>query len=109
MSGAANYTMNRRLVFKSRTGFARSAFQYFLLAAFILAGNTIVLSTLAGTLGVNSLLAKLITEVIFFAISWTVQRYVIFFADEGTAAGETKDPSKTGRQERKVAQNAEKA
>ena len=109
VSGAANYTMNRRLVFKSRTGFARSAFQYFLLAAFILAGNTIVLSTLAGTLGVNSLLAKLITEVIFFAISWTVQRYVIFFADEGTAAGETKDPSKTGRQERKVAQNAEKA
>lgn len=109
VSGAANYTMNRRLVFKSRTGFARSAFQYFLLAAFILAGNTIVLSTLAGTLGVNSLLAKLITEVIFFAISWTVQRYVIFFADEGTAGGETKDPSKTGRQERKVAQNAEKA
>lgn len=95
VSGIANYTMNRRLVFKSRTGFARSAFQYFLLAAFILAGNTIVLSTLAGTLGVNSLVAKLITEIIFFAISWTVQRYVIFFNGEAMAeqeAGSEKMP-----------------
>ena len=27
------------------------------------------------------LLAKLITELLFFAISWTVQRYVIFFKE----------------------------
>lgn len=89
VSGAANYTMNRRLVFKSRTGFAKSAVQYFLLAAFILAGNTIVLNTLAGTLGINSLLAKLITELLFFVISWTVQKYVVFFRETegGGAAG----------------------
>lgn len=78
VSAAANYTMNRKLVFKSRTGFARSAVQYFALAAFILAGNTIVLSMLVATLGINSLVAKLITEALFFAISYTVQRYVIF-------------------------------
>ena len=84
VSGAANYTMNRKLVFKSRTGFAKSAFQYALLACLILAGNTVVLSMLVGTLGVNKLLAKLITEVIFFAISWTVQRYVIFFREESS-------------------------
>ena len=89
VSGAANYTLNRRLVFRSRTGFAKSAAQYMLLAAFILAGNTIVLSTLAGTLGMNSLLAKLITEIIFFVISWTVQKYVIFFKEsEGEGAAE---------------------
>jgi putative flippase GtrA len=82
VSGAANYTMNRKLVFKSGTGFAKSAGQYILLAAFILAGNTIVLSTLAGTLGINRFAAKLITEVIFFAISWTVQKYVIFFRED---------------------------
>ena len=82
VSGAANYTMNRKLVFRSRTGFAKSAGQYILLAAFILAGNTIVLSTLAGTLGINRFAAKLITEVIFFAISWTVQKYVIFFRED---------------------------
>ena len=90
VSGTANYTMNRRLVFKSRTGFAKSAAQYFALAAFILAGNTIVLSTLSGTLGINSLIAKLITEVLFFAISYTVQRYVIFNAAESSGeAAET--------------------
>ena len=89
VSASANYTMNRKLVFKSRTGFAESALQYFLLAAFTLAGNTIVLSTLAGTLGINSLLAKLITEMIFFAISYTVQRYVIFNAREPEETEET--------------------
>lgn len=81
VSGAANYMMNRKLVFKSKAG-PESAAQYFLLAAFILTGNTIVLNTLAGTLGINSLAAKLITELIFFAISWTVQRYVIFNSEE---------------------------
>jgi len=98
VSGTANYMMNKRLVFRSRTGFAKSAVQYILLAAFILAGNTIVLSTLAGTLGINSLLAKLITEVMFFAISWTVQKYVIFFREDGDAEAE-KAPA-LGAQER---------
>ena len=90
VSGTANYTLNRKLVFRSRAGFAKSALEYIALAAFILAGNTIVLSTLVGTLGMNSLLAKLITEIIFFAISWTVQKYVIFFKEneERAAAGE---------------------
>ena len=82
VSASFNYTMNRRMVFKSRTGFARSAAQYAALAVFILAGNTLVLSMLAGTFGINSLVAKVITEIIFFAISWTVQKYVIFFSDE---------------------------
>ena len=99
VSGTANYMMNRKLVFRSRTGFAKSAAQYFLLAAFILAGNTIVLSTLAGTLGINRFAAKLITEVIFFAISWTVQKYVIFFREESGETGAERT-QKLGAQER---------
>ena len=99
VSGTANYAMNRKLVFKSRTGFAKSAVQYFLLAAFILAGNTIVLSTLAGTLGINRFAAKLITEVIFFAISWTVQKYVIFFREDSNDS-EAERAAKLGAQER---------
>ena len=83
VSGTANYTMNRKLVFKSRTGFAKSAAQYIALAALILAGNTMVLSLLAGTFGINSMIAKLITEILFFVISWTVQKYVIFFSNDG--------------------------
>ena len=99
VSGAANYTLNRKLVFKSRTGFAKSAAQYFALAAFILAGNTIVLSILAGTLGINSLVAKLITEAVFFVISWMVQKYVIFFKEE-SAAEEAGAQGEPGIQER---------
>ena len=99
VSGTANYLMNKRLVFKSRTGFAKSAVQYIMLAAFILAGNTIVLSTLAGTLGMNRFAAKLITEVIFFAISWTVQKYVIFFREDSDDAEMTR-ASKLDTQER---------
>ena len=99
VSGTANYAMNKKLVFKSRTGFAKSAAQYILLAAFILAGNTIVLSTLAGTLGMNRFAAKLVTEVMFFMISWTVQKYVIFFREEEADAGSEK-VSKLGAQER---------
>lgn len=83
VSGTANYTMNKKLVFKSRTGFAKSALQYAALAGLILAGNTIVLSILAGTFGINSLIAKVITEMLFFVISWTVQKYVIFYSDGG--------------------------
>lgn len=79
ISGTANYTMNKRLVFKSRAGVARSALQYAVLAGLILAGNTVVLSALTAELGMNSYAAKIVTEIIFFAISWTVQRYVIFF------------------------------
>ena len=87
VSASANYTMNRRMVFKSRTGFAASAVQYMVLAAFVLAGNTMMLSMLAGTFGMNRLLAKIITEITFFAISWTVQKYVIFFKEEDTEYG----------------------
>ena len=100
VSGAANYTFNRKLVFKSRTGFAKSAAQYTMLAAFILAGNTIVLSTLAGTLGINSLVAKLITEAVFFVISWTVQKYVIFFREESAESDGSESAPKLSAQER---------
>ena len=92
VSASANYTMNRRMVFRSRTGFASSALQYALLAAFILAGNTIVLSMLVGTFVMNRMIAKMITEALFFVISWTVQKYVIFFSEDeeadSAAAGE---------------------
>ena len=88
VSATANYNINKKLVFRSRTGFARSALQYTALAALVLAGNTLMLSTLAGTFGMNVLLAKIITEITFFMISWTVQRYLIFFRDADELPGE---------------------
>lgn len=82
VSSVFNYTVNRRLVFRSGKEVLTSALQYFALAALILAGNTIVLQTLTGTLGTDRMLAKILTETIFFMVSWTVQKYVVFYSEE---------------------------
>ena len=98
ISSTVNYNINRKLVFKSKAKVASSALQYFLLAGIILIGNTIVLSTLTGTLGINSMLAKVMTEIIFFFISWTVQKYVIFFnGAEKSAETKPGSPEKKGQ------------
>ncbi len=78
VSACANYTLNRRLVFKSNADIKKSSLQYFILAAFILTGNTLVLNFLTSCLGVNRYASKLFTEIIFFALSWFVQHKIIF-------------------------------
>ena len=78
ISASVNYTINRKLVFKSDKSVWKSAAQYFALAAVILAGNTLVLNTLVEQLGINRYGAKLLTELLFFALSWLVQRFFIF-------------------------------
>lgn len=78
VSACVNYTLNRRLVFQSKARVVRSAVQYAALAGAILAGNTIVLSVLADCLAINRYAAKLITELLFFLLSWLVQRKLIF-------------------------------
>lgn len=83
VSSVVNYSINRKFVFNSNSNIHKSALQYFMLAAVILIGNTIVLSTLVNTMGIGSMQAKLITEIIFFFISWTVQKYLIFYREEG--------------------------
>ncbi|SMC34182.1 Putative flippase GtrA (transmembrane translocase of bactoprenol-linked glucose) [Papillibacter cinnamivorans DSM 12816] len=78
VSAAVNFTINRKLVFKSEVSPVKAAAQYFTLAACILAGNTLLLSYLVNDLGANRYLAKLLTEVTFFSVSWIVQKFVIF-------------------------------
>ncbi|MCD8023758.1 MAG: bifunctional glycosyltransferase family 2/GtrA family protein [Lachnospiraceae bacterium] len=78
VSATVNYTMNRKLVFKSNASVTKSAAEYCLLAAGILAGNTLVLSALVTVCNMNRYLAKLCTEAVFFIVSWQVQRRFIF-------------------------------
>lgn len=78
VSAGVNFTLNRKLVFKSKEPLLRAAAKYFLLAAGILAGNTLVLNFLVITCSIQQMLAKLITEVIFFTISWLMQKFVVF-------------------------------
>ena len=97
VSATVNYNINRRYVFGTdnvkcqdvnsikagiktgrRSFISHPAVQYALLAISILAGNTLVLSLLVEILGVNRLVAKLITELFFFIFSYLVQRNGIF-------------------------------
>ncbi len=78
ISASVNYTINRKLTFGDKGSVAQSAFQYFLLAVCILVGNTVVLNLLVEALGVNAYAAKPLVEVLFFVVSWLVQKHVIF-------------------------------
>ncbi len=83
ISGSINFSMNRGLVFKSEGNIFKAGIKYFLLAAFILAGNTLVLNFLVYNLNINRLFAKPLTEALFFLLSWFVQKYLIFTAKGG--------------------------
>ena len=78
VSSGVNFTINRRVVFKSDKPLAKSAVQYFSLAAAILAVNTLLLALLTGAAGINMYIAKIITECAMFFVSFTVQKGVVF-------------------------------
>ena len=78
VSGSVNYTLNRKLVFKSNAGVGRSLLQYAALACSILAVNTMMLWLLASAIGFNRYAAKLIVEALLFIISYLVQKRWIF-------------------------------
>lgn len=77
VSGCFNYYVNGKLVFQKERTSIKAAAKYILLAAGILAGNTIVLEWLV-YLGMNQYIGKLCTEFLFFLVSWFVQRTFIF-------------------------------
>lgn len=77
ISAAVNYCLNRRVVFHSNASVAASAGKYAVLALGILIANTLVLKGLV-TLGLASWLAKLLTEVLLFGISFYVQHRFVF-------------------------------
>lgn len=77
-SSVLNFTLNRRFVFKSEKSLAASAVQYFALAAVILFVNTLLLSALVHTLGMNRYLAKILVECTMFVFSFLVQKTIVF-------------------------------
>ncbi len=83
ISSVFNYTVNKRLVFQKKGDVAKTALQYFLLAAAILAVNTVILSLIVKYILPIKWMAKVIVEVICFVASWFIQRFVIFKKAEG--------------------------
>ena len=78
VSATVNYTLNRRYVFHSRGSVIKSAAGYALLAVGILVGNTLVLSLLVNVCRITPVIAKLLTEIVFFFLSWLIQKLYIF-------------------------------
>ena len=78
ISASINFTLNRKMVFKSEESLGRSVIKYFILAVGILIGNTLVLYVLVNTCSINQMLAKIITEILFFVLSWLMQRLIVF-------------------------------
>lgn len=78
ISGTVNFCINREFVFKSKGNILKAAIKYILLAAFILAGNTALLWVFVNVCHMNQYAAKIITEVIFFAVSWLLQKCFVF-------------------------------
>ncbi len=78
VSGAVNYSLNRHLVFDDHSpGIRRSATGYAALAVGILAASLVGVTVLVGW-GVPALLAKLLTDLTLFLVSYAVQRRVVF-------------------------------
>ena len=77
LSAVFNYTMNKKLVFKSNVSIKKSLTQYIALAVFILACNTAILGGLAYA-GLNVFVGKIITEIIMFFVSYTIQHKFVF-------------------------------
>ena len=78
VSGTVNFTLNRRMVFKSHKNIFYQAAQYAMLAALILIINTSLLTVFVEILGVNRFLAKIVVECILFFFSWLMQKKYVF-------------------------------
>ena len=82
ISSTFNFLVNRKLVFNSREKASKSAWRYFLLAAFILLCNYLLMHLFSLTLGMPLVAAKLIVEGLLFLASYIIQKKVVFKANE---------------------------
>ena len=77
-----NFFVNKKLVFKNNKkdekNLAGEYISYLGLAAFIFAMNTLILRGMVEALNINAYLAKIITEVVLFTLSYFVQRNLVF-------------------------------
>lgn len=79
ISSLCNYFLNKHLVFIKKEGRTlHSLLQYYMLVVLVLTCNYLLLSFLNETIEIPLFFSKLITELVLFAVSYTVQRRVIF-------------------------------
>ena len=79
LSGGMNFTLNRHLVFRGgrRTPLGAALVRYVVLAGVVLAGGVLLVDTLAA-IGLPLVVAKVGADLLLFAVSYLVQRLVVF-------------------------------
>lgn len=79
LSGGMNFTLNRHLVFRGgrRTPLGAALVRYVVLAGVVLAGGVLLVDTLAA-IGLPLVVAKVGVDLLLFAVSYLVQRLVVF-------------------------------
>lgn len=77
-SSIFNFMLNKKVVFKNKENIYKTAVKYFLLAAGILAVNTLLLNIIVKYVIKNEYIAKMIVEVVLFFFSWAAQRSFVF-------------------------------
>jgi len=87
LSATVNFLLNRRLVFRAGTagGIRCQALRYGALALVLLGASYLLILALTG-LGVGLIPAKIVAEVTLFAVSYAVQRGVVFAGRHGRAS-----------------------
>lgn len=88
VSATANFAINRRFVFGASETLRKSALKYAMLAGGILVCNTGVLYVMTDIWSVNPYVAKIMTEMVLFVVSWAVQRTFVFQRQEYEAAAQ---------------------
>lgn len=78
VSASVNFTINYRVVFKSKEHIILAILKYAVLAAMILLCGTKLLNLLVNESGINEFLAKIFVEVTMFLISYLVQNSFVF-------------------------------
>jgi len=77
ISACYNYTMSKRIVFKSKDESHKSIVKYITLVIFLLV-SSIVLTKLLTLFGISTMYAKFIAECLLFIASFLVQKFFVF-------------------------------
>lgn len=78
ISASVNFTINKKIVFKSRGGWKTELGKYAALAVVILALNILLLKLLTIHVGIPLAVSKLIVEIALFAFSFVVQGKFVY-------------------------------
>ena len=76
-SSILNFTLNKKIVFRSKEKLLFEAVKYFSLVIVILIANSLVLRALI-SFGINTFAAKIITELTMFSLSFAMQHSFVF-------------------------------